>query len=71
MLELVTRDDRTFRFGATVCFDNAFLAPYTDPAAEGPLDFHLVVSNEAWYRTSFEMDQMVAFSRLIALATGR
>jgi apolipoprotein N-acyltransferase len=35
------------------------------------LDFHLVVSNEAWYRDSWEMDQMIAFSRIIALATGR
>jgi apolipoprotein N-acyltransferase len=30
-----------------------------------------VCSNEAWYEKSFEYDQMVAFSRLLALATGR
>jgi apolipoprotein N-acyltransferase len=35
------------------------------------VDFHLVASNEAWYRKSCEMEQMVAFSRLIALSTGR
>ncbi len=71
VLELATRDGRTFHIGATACFDNAFLAPYTEPVAAGPLDFHLVASNEAWYRESCELDQMIAFSRLIALATGR
>jgi apolipoprotein N-acyltransferase len=65
------RAGNTHRFGASVCFDNAFLDPYVEPLRAGELDFHLVVSNEAWYRTSFEMDQMVAFSRLIAIATGR
>ena len=39
--------------------------------ARGPVDFHLVASNEAWYETSCEMDQMVAFSRVYALMTGR
>ena len=36
-----------------------------------PVDLHLVVSNEAWYETSCEMDQMIAFSRVFALMTGR
>ena len=71
VLELVTRDGERYRFGGSVCFDNAFLAPYTEPLRRGPVDFHLVVSNEAWYRDSYEMDQMLAFSRLIAIATGR
>jgi len=30
-----------------------------------------VVSNEAWYEKSFEVDQMVAFTRIAALASGR
>ena len=30
-----------------------------------------MASNEAWYRTSCEMDQMLAFSRIMALMTGR
>lgn len=59
------------RLGASVCFDNAYLEPYVGPLRREPLDFHLVVSNEAWYRESWEADQMVAFSRLIALATAR
>jgi len=71
VLELSGRDGATWRLGATVCFDNAFIGPYTAPLRAGPLDFHLVVSNEAWYLDSCEMDQMIAFSRLLAIATGR
>jgi apolipoprotein N-acyltransferase len=65
------RGGRERRFSASVCFDNAYLEPYVGALRREPLDFHLVVSNEAWYRESFEMDQMVAFSRLIALSTAR
>jgi len=71
VLDLVARDGRTFRFGASVCFDNTFDDAYTEPLRRGDLDFHLVCSNEAWYEKSFEYDQMVAFSRLLAIATGR
>lgn len=70
-LELATRDGRRFRFGASVCFDNAFDDAYTGPARRGALDFHLIVSNEAWYLESHEVDQMLAFSRLAAAFTGR
>ena len=68
---LPTREGRSFRFGTSVCFDNAYDDSYTKPLREGDLDFHLVCSNEAWYETSFEFDQMVAFSRLLAIETGR
>lgn len=71
VLELSARDGRRHRIGATVCFDNAFPSSYTEPLREGPLDFHLIVSNEAWYLDSCEMDQMLAFSRIAALATAR
>jgi apolipoprotein N-acyltransferase len=71
VLDFEARDGRTFRFSATVCFDNAFEYPYLEPAAAGPLDFHLVVSNEAWYLESCELDQMAAFTHLVALETGR
>lgn len=71
VLELPTREGRSYAMAATVCFDNAHLPPYTDPVRDGPVDFHVVVSNEAWYRESFEVDQMVAFSRIAALASGR
>lgn len=71
VVELKARDGRVSRLGLSVCFDNAFDDPYTQPLREGELDFHLVCSNEAWYETSFEYDQMVAFSRLCAIMTGR
>ena len=65
------RDGRRYAFGASICYDNAFDAPYLGPTRRGALDFHLVFSNEAWFRTSLEMDQMVAFSRLAAIQSGR
>jgi apolipoprotein N-acyltransferase len=69
--ELRGRDGRSYRLSATVCFDNAHPWPYLEAVRGGPVDFHLVVSNEAWYETSCEMDQMVAFSRVFALMTAR
>lgn len=71
VFSLPTRAGRTYRFGASVCFDNSFDDPYTEPLRRGDLDFHLIASNEAWYRESFEYDQMIAFSRLAALQTAR
>ena len=71
VLTLETREGERFRFVAAVCFDNAFDSLFVDACASGAVDFHFVASNEAWYETSCEMDQMVAFSRLIAVATGR
>ncbi|MCB9916148.1 MAG: apolipoprotein N-acyltransferase [Planctomycetes bacterium] len=70
-LPLEGRDGRRWTFGASVCFDNAFDDPYAGPLRRGDVDFHLVVSNEAWYERTQELDQMVAFSRTLALATGR
>lgn len=71
VLELETRAGKRYRFTAAICFDNAFPEVFVEPLRKGSVDFHLVVSNEAWYRRSFEFDQMVAFSRLIAISTGR
>jgi apolipoprotein N-acyltransferase len=65
------RDGREAHFGVSVCFDNAYDDPYTQPLRDGQVDFHFVCSNEAWYERSFEYDQMVAFSRLLAITTGR
>ncbi|MEX1024053.1 MAG: hypothetical protein WD226_03155 [Planctomycetota bacterium] len=59
------------RIGATVCFDNAFESLYVGAGGPAGVDLHLVVSNEAWYRNAFEMDQMIAFTRALALITGR
>lgn len=56
----------------SVCFDNAHMATFLDPLRGGAgVDFHVVLSNEAWYEDSFEVDQMVAFTRIAALASGR
>jgi len=64
------RSERSWRATGTVCYDNSFLHPYTDPIARGEaVDFHLICSNEAWYHGSWEMDQMVCMSRLIAIST--
>jgi apolipoprotein N-acyltransferase len=71
VLPLVARDGRRYAIATTVCFDNSHLAAYTDPVAAGEVDLHLVVSNEAWYKRSFEAEQMVAFTRVAALASGR
>jgi len=71
VLELAARDGRTYRFGASVCFDNVYDDPFTATLRRGEVDFHLVCSNEAWYERTFEYDQMIAFSRLAAIATGR
>jgi apolipoprotein N-acyltransferase len=68
---LRARDGRTYSLSGTICFDNAHPWSYLDSVRTDPVDFHLVASNEAWYETSCEMDQMVAFSRIYALMTGR
>ena len=70
-LAFTDRGGRTWSFGVSVCFDNAFDDVFTLPLRQGDADFHLVASNEAWFRTSLEFDQMMAFSRIQALATGR
>jgi apolipoprotein N-acyltransferase len=62
---------RTFHLATTVCFDNAFMRPYTEPLLRERVDAHVVVSNEAWYRASYEFDQMMAFTKIAAAASGR
>ncbi len=71
VVELPLRNGTRVRMGLTVCFDNTYDGPYTEPLRRGPLDFHLIASNEAWYVETWEFDQMLAFSRCIAAATGR
>jgi len=64
--------ERSWRATGTVCYDNSFLHPYTDPLGRGVgIDLHIVCSNEAWYLDSWEMDQMVCMSRMLAIATAR
>ncbi|MFT5051312.1 MAG: apolipoprotein N-acyltransferase, partial [Chlamydiales bacterium] len=71
VLPLTARDGETYAMATTICFDNSFDDAYMVPMRREPVDFHLVASNEAWYESTVEMDQMAAFSRLIAQSTGR
>ncbi|MFT7678962.1 MAG: apolipoprotein N-acyltransferase [Planctomycetota bacterium] len=71
VLEFADRSGRTYRVGGSVCYDQVFDDPFTTPLRQGPVDFHLVASNEAWYGRTLEMDHMVAFARLRAAMTGR
>lgn len=64
-------DGRVHRAGVAVCFDNAFDDPFTTPLRRGPVDLFVVVSNEAWYGESPEMDHMLAFTRIAAAASRR
>lgn len=71
VLAFETRDGRTYRFGVSICFDNAFDDVFAAPVRTADVDFHAVFSNEAWFERSQEADQMMAFSQLAAIATGR
>jgi apolipoprotein N-acyltransferase len=71
VLEGRRADGALLRIGATVCYDNAFDGPYTEPLRRGPVDLFVVASNEAWYRTSCAMDHLLAMARMRAISTGR
>ncbi len=71
VLSFDSRDGRNWRMGVCVCFDNAFDDVFTGPVRLADVDFHAVFSNEAWFERSQEADQMMAFSQLAAIATGR
>jgi apolipoprotein N-acyltransferase len=71
VLAFEARDGRNYRFGASVCFDNAFDDVFLEPVRSGDVDFNAVFSNEAWFELSQEADQMMAFSHLAAIASGR
>ncbi|MCP3916762.1 MAG: hypothetical protein GY711_14495 [bacterium] len=71
VVPLETRAGGRFSVGLSICYDNAFDDPYTAPLRREPVDFYVVASNESWYRRSVEMDHMVAFTKLLAVATGR
>jgi apolipoprotein N-acyltransferase len=71
VLPLVTAQGDRYAIAATACFDNAFVDVYLDPVAREPVDFHVIVSNEAWFQRSQEYDQMLAFSRCAAVMSGR
>ncbi|MEZ6016840.1 MAG: nitrilase-related carbon-nitrogen hydrolase [Planctomycetota bacterium] len=71
VLELRRAAGAPLRIGATICYDNAFDKPYTEPLRRGPVDLFVIASNEAWYLDSCEMDHLLALARMRALCTGR
>jgi apolipoprotein N-acyltransferase len=71
VVELPWKGPRPVHLGLSICFDNTYDDPYTGPLRKGPLDAHIVLSNEAWYGESCEYDHMLAFSRLAAIESGR
>jgi apolipoprotein N-acyltransferase len=71
VVELTYGDGRRARLGLSVCFDNSYDDPYTAPLRSGPLDVHVLLSNEAWFQDTFEYDQMLAFTRVAAAQTAR
>ena len=56
--------------GVAVCWENMFAEVFRRQALDGAQAF-IVQSNEAWYATGAEMDQMVASTRWRAVETGR
>lgn len=72
VFELPRKDGGVWRATGTVCYDNSFIHPYTEPLTRGEgIDLHLICSNEAWYLDSWEVDQMICMSRMIAVSTAR
>ncbi|MEM9802135.1 MAG: nitrilase-related carbon-nitrogen hydrolase [Planctomycetota bacterium] len=71
ILKLPARDGEAYSAGIAVCYDNAFDDVFAAPIQRDPVDLFVVVSNEAWYGASAEMDHMLAFTRIAAAAAQR
>ncbi len=71
VLSLDGRDGRSWAMGVSICYDNVFDDPYREPLERGEVDFFCILSNEAWYKRSVEMDHLVAMTRMKAVAVGR
>jgi apolipoprotein N-acyltransferase len=56
------------KFGALLCYDNAFPGPAAAQVAQGAR-FLCVLSNEAWYRGGAELEQLLAQTVVRALET--
>ncbi len=69
-LELERADGRPMSLGTAICWENVYERVFRRQAWSGAEAF-LVLSNEAWFGTGAEMDQMVAATRLRAAETGR
>jgi len=54
------------KFGALLCYDNAFPGPAARQVADGA-EFLVVLSNESWYQGGAELPQLVAMTVVRAL----
>ncbi|MCI0587658.1 MAG: apolipoprotein N-acyltransferase [Planctomycetes bacterium] len=70
VLEFSGRDGRRWRFGAAICWDNAYADLFRSNARAGA-DFHVLLSNEAHFLDSFEMEQLLAHAVFRAVETRR
>lgn len=57
------------KFGALLCYDNAFPGPAARQVADGA-EFLVVLSNESWYQGGAELTQLVAMTVVRALENG-
>ncbi len=71
VLQLESRQGRSYKLGLSICYDNVFDDAYREPLERGDVDFFCILSNEAWYKRSVEMDHLVAMTRLRAVSVGR
>ena len=71
VLTLRTSSGESYRTCVLVCFDNAFDDVFAGPVRREPVDLFVLVSNEAWYGASPEMDHMLCFTRIAAAETQR
>lgn len=69
-LRLPRSDGAPITLGVAVCWENVFEHVFRKQAEEEAVAF-CILSNEAWYGTGEEMDQMVAATRFRAAETGR
>lgn len=69
-LQLPRADGEPMRLGTAICWENVFESVFRRQAGAGAEAF-LVLSNEAWFGTRAEMDQMVAATRFRAAESGR
>ncbi|HKB14814.1 MAG TPA: apolipoprotein N-acyltransferase, partial [Planctomycetota bacterium] len=70
VLEIRGRDGRRWRFGAAICWDNAYSDLFRANARAGA-DFHVLLSNEAHFLDSIEMEQLLAHAVFRAVETRR
>ena len=67
---MISRKGRDFAFGVQICFENIY-GDYCRRFAKKGAHFVVNLSNEGWFNTSAEFDQMLAMSLFRAVETRR